>query len=100
MLALMPDEFRALLASLKRYPNVTMFMHNRSVCVAGLVAVKVSMTAKGMFAVLEQNDITSVVMARELSETSDFFSGCSARVRKRQSLSYHQKLLPSCVLIS
>ena len=47
--------------------------------------MKVSMTAKGMFAVLEPNDITSVVMSREISETCDFFSGCLARVSKHST---------------
>ena len=43
------------------------------------------MTAKGMFAVLEPSDITSVVMSREFSETCDFFSGCLARVSKHST---------------
>ncbi len=85
MLALMPDEFKALLGSLDRYPSVLIFKHNKDICVAWLVSMKVSMTAKGMFAVLEPDDITPLVMARDLSETCDFRSGCLARVRRRSN---------------
>ena len=83
MLALMPNSSKALLASLNRYSRVTVFTHNDNVCVAWLVSMKVSMIAKGMFAVLEPSDITPVVMSREFSETCDFFSGCSACVRQQ-----------------
>ena len=83
MLALMPNRFKALLASLNRYLSFTISTHNECVCVAWLVSMKVSMIPKGMFAVLEPSDITPVVMSREFSETCDFFSGCSACIRKQ-----------------